>query len=170
MKYEELNRLFQQRNDNVLNFAQKLANAALQVRGRIEDILEPADKTWKHVSDGSEFRYVDIVRPDNDRELPNPGWIREDGVLYCNVLITFDHGPGTYPKRLVACPIAIRFFDRNLQYAFFNPVDEVIDGNWYGDQGVFCEDVVQSYSSLMQHHPEDGYRRTRGIGFLADSR
>ena len=171
MKYAELTELWKKQREKYKNWQIGLMQNAEKLRIKMEEYLQPPAEKWKEDDKPITHNYIALVDLSKEDRPISGNISREsitnEGELLFGLGITFDHGVNTYPKQLLHIPVAIRFFENNPEYSFFDTETGGIEKpiHWEKNIDQFCETMVSRIVAYLNFDPFNGPKGKSSIGF-----
>jgi hypothetical protein len=172
MKYEELNKLWQDQRKRDQDWHHDLIRSAVALRNSVAELIAPPNETWQEFNTKATHRYVDVINfyGLKKSERGNPGALSStgNGVLIFGIGITFDNGHDTFPKQDLFVPVACKYVVDAPVYSFFNRDTDSSDGDWVKGPDQFAVKLVKRYKEYLSHDAYQGFETRAKIGFCLE--
>ena len=170
MKYEDLNRLWQEQRRKDQEWHHNLVRTSVSLRDSVFALLAPPHETWQEFNSKMPQRYVEVVHF-YGLDKPKRGHIGElsaatGGILIFGIGITFDNGLDSYPKNDIYVPVASKFITGSPLYSFFDRDKDAPDGDWTMGADSFAGKVLKRYKDYLSHDPNQGFETRAKFGFV----
>lgn len=170
MKHNELNELWRMQRQKDQKWHLQLVGSAYSLRNAVREILKPDPPVWQDFNTKANNEYVEVVdfygldktRRGDLRDLQ----ATSVGILVYGLAVTFDHGPGSYPKQDIFIPIASRLIGSNAEYALFDREKNSPDNHWENDAHAFASKLIDRFKEYLSHNAYDGFDKRQKFDFI----
>lgn len=170
MEYNDLVELWKKQREQYQLWNVRLMQSAEILRNEMEKTLNLPVSEWTEHETNRKRRYVELVdfymKKKPVRTSPSDDSITSEGELVFGVSVTFDHGANSYPKESLYVPVAIKFNQNRIEYAFYNSEMNTADHEWTADIAEFCSKSIKRYADYLGHDPHSGFGKRTQMGFI----
>jgi hypothetical protein len=173
MTHSEITNLWKKQRELYQLWEENLKNCAGNLRSKVEELLQPSVKHWTEFNSSASHLYVDLVDVTNDEKSQAPDFCKESftdiGEFVFGVSVTFDYGVNTHPKFRYHVPLAVRYVEREPQYALFD-IESGSPSDWEKSLDKFSLSIVERLADYFSLDPFNGPSKQSSIGFMSVSR